>query len=519
MLLGAELAPAPERTARRLRGRGCRRGSTPGAAVRDDVPRTAVAGRAQPRGDRARRRPRAAARCPPRSGLLRGDPAPALRARPRAARRGRPGDRLLGGRDARSRPRRVPVPPARRSTSTAPPAPEGEQLDCVAAIALQRRPADELGHRGDRRERALRDAPGGLGGQALRCARALRAAGQAGHAPGASPSRGAPRSRPTRRARRSRAAGWTAASPRTARCGCDVWAGRVLSRRERELFAALSLPDRSGGSSGWRRERPPRSAWPSCSPRLTASSCRRPTSRSSRTSAGRPVVHVAALERAARPPFVSLSHTGGAPWRWRCSRPTASTAWGSTSSCFPARPRLGPGGASPRRSCALLEGLDGEGRVAAAPLVRPRGGGQGARDGHHVAREHQPRARRSTRLGATWWSRSAHGRWWRAPQRDGDLVVASALSASRGPGGGGTEMSAIRPARDGRHPGAAGRSARRLGVRRARSAPRDTFRRRPRARVAGDRGALDDGPAAATASCRSRSTSRRSASGPSRSAT
>ena len=72
----------------------------------------------------------------PRDGLLRDDPDPSFVLDPVAAGRGRSGDRLLGGRDAR--PRRASCSRSRSPTLDlfGPPPPSGEELSCAAAIAL-----------------------------------------------------------------------------------------------------------------------------------------------------------------------------------------------------------------------------------------------------------------------------------------------------------------------------------------------------------------------------------------------
>ncbi len=313
-------------------------------------------------------------------------------------------------------------------------------------------------------------ASGGLGGQALRGPRALRAAHAGPARPRRCPSRGARRSRRTRPAPRSPAAGSTARIAADSSLWIDVWAGRVLSRRERELFAGADAAAERGGSSGWRRGRPPRSASSSCWQRPTASSWRRPTSRYSRTSAGRRVVHVAALGAGAPAAGVAVPHgragRGARDARGRRRR----RAWGSTSSCFRARPAAGSQAALRRGGAAAARRAGRAGGMAAAPVVRPRGGRQRRSGRASPSSEHQPRARALdpargevvVEVGERTLVASAPAR--RRTDRG------ECAERRRGPGGGGIEMSAIAPGRDGRHPGAAGRGARRLGVRRARSA-------------------------------------------------
>ncbi len=97
VLLGAELPPAPPARLGRFAVEAPA-ASDPGGALRDDVPRTAVAGvqsleAVSPDGVRAR------LRVQPRGGLLRERPRAGLCARPRAARQRRPAGRVLGGRE------------------------------------------------------------------------------------------------------------------------------------------------------------------------------------------------------------------------------------------------------------------------------------------------------------------------------------------------------------------------------------------------------------------------------------
>ena len=90
----------------------------------------------------------------------------------------------------------------------------------------------------------------------------------------------------------------------------DVWAGRALSRRERELFAGLTLPLQR--RLEWLAAR---TAAKECVGELLAEAHGLELALADveilPDERGAPVVHVAALEGEGRPPLVSLSHTGG----------------------------------------------------------------------------------------------------------------------------------------------------------------------------------------------------------------
>ena len=505
MLLGAEL---PARRRRRLesaldgreaaaahrRSSSTRRCSTGRcgracAGVEAVAPgRRAGAARGAPAGRAAARRARAR-----------------LRARPGAARRRRPGDRLLGGRDARSRAASCSRSGWRRSTCTGRRRPRGEQLELRGGDHARRASSssssdiDVLDAGGP-----LPDAPDGLGGQALRRARALRAAGAPGRARARSRrrGRGAAGALSAGLPRRCRPPGRRAPG-RPPRCGSRCGPRRVLGRRERELFAALTLPERR--QLEWLAAR---TAAKECvaelarrraRPRAAAGRNRDPARRArARRSSSSPALEGAG--RSCRSSRSSHSH-GEAAALAMLARAAARRASGSTSSCSSraregfAQARLHRGGAPAARGAARRRSAR-SGCCACGARARRRARRSGRASARARIAPRDGAIDRGARRGA--WSRS-------------DGATARRLDAPRaGPGRG--QRPAPRP-RSGR------RSERRGAMTEidpqvlqgilalleeaqgdweydGRDRPGHALHRRPRARVAGDRGPLDDGPAA-----------------------
>ena len=429
VLLGAELAPAPQA---RL---GVFAGEAPARLEPEQLYETMFHGplwqgvrsleAIAPDGVRAR------LHVPSRSGLLRDDPAPALALDPVLL---DSAGQLVGFWAAEMLARgRVVFPFRLRALDLhAPPAPEGEQLDCVAAITLQ---GDQLMSS----DIEVIDAGG-------RCVMRLEGWEDKRFEV---PERFEPLVRPGTPGSISEP--WSAPLapyPAGASLACrrldgriaadsslwiDVWAGRVLSRRERELFASLSLP--SQRRLEWLAAR---TAAKECVAELLAGAHGLELAPADveilPDERGAPVVHVAALEGAARPPLVSLSHTGGRAVALAMLEADGVDGVGIDVELLPGPSHGWVQAAFAASELALLDGLDGRdelllhlwcAREAAAKAL-----GTGI-----TSSEHQPRARALdpargdvvVEIGARTLVAST--------QRDGDLIVASALSAAAVPAG------------------------------------------------------------------------------------
>ena len=302
-----------------------------------------------------------------------------------------------------------------------------------------------------------------LGGQALRRPRALRAAARPARlTPLSTPWRGADRALPG--ARPSRAGAWTRAwSRRSAPCGSRCWASRVLGRRERELFAALALPETPAARSGWPPAPQPRSASPSCSRATHGWSCCTRDIEILPDERGRPIVVCPALDGLGSAPAVSLTHAHGQAAALAAFAPAGA---GVGIDVEPLRPRdrRVRGGGLDRGRAALLEPLaaDAAEEWLLRMLVRARGGRQGARHGSAPAALRDRACPRSTE------PRGAADRCGRPPAGGLDTPRRRPDrrdDARSGPGKRGAAMTTVDP-RSCRRSSTCSRRRRGLGVRR-----------------------------------------------------